>query len=161
MVKILVDAAPEGTVKPTLKAMAFIEDDARTERIHIEGFRGTSAVPEPAPVGHICALEFDWLARRSKFDDRLGEADLVAPNDGRALPCETVWHDLQFSRKEIEDAAANFAPWCQGREVASDTPPALPPQRKRRQSMRAEIEQFLARLYKDAPRMVGLAAHAI
>jgi len=55
-VKILVDAAPEGTVEPTLKAMAFIEHDTRTERIHIEGVRGSSAVPEPVPVGHICAL---------------------------------------------------------------------------------------------------------
>jgi hypothetical protein len=108
--------------------------DARTERIHIEGFRGSSAVPEPVPVGHICALEFDWLARRSKVDDQLGEAVLVAPKDGRALPCETVWHDLRFCRKEIEDAAANFATWW---EVESDTPPALPPQRKRRQSMQA------------------------
>jgi len=68
-VKILVDAAPEGTVEPTLKAMAFIEHDTRTERIHIEGVRGSSAVPEPVPVGHICALGFDWLARRSKVDD--------------------------------------------------------------------------------------------
>jgi len=52
----------------------------------------------------------------------------VAPKDGRALPCENVWRDLRFSRNEIEDAAANFAAWCQGREVESDTPPALPPQ---------------------------------
>jgi hypothetical protein len=62
-----------------------------------------------------------------------------------------VWRDLRFSCNEIEDAAANFAAWCQGREVESDPPPALPPQRNRRQSMQAEIEQFLARLYKDGP----------
>jgi hypothetical protein len=144
--KIFVDAAPEGTAEPTLKAIAFIEHDARSERIHIEGFRSSSALPEPVPVAHICALEFDWLARPSKVDDERAEADLVAPKDARALRCECVWHDLRFSRKEIEAAAASFATLCQGRQVESDAPPS---QRKRRQSMQAEVEQFLTELYKD------------
>src|SRR5262245_39543437 len=143
--KTLVDVAPEGTAEPTLKAMAFIEHEARSDRIRIEGFRSSSAVPEPVPVAHICALEFDWL---SKVDEELAEADLVAPKDARALRCESIWHDLRFNRKEIEDSAANFATWCQGSEVESGPPLS---QRKRRQSMQAEIEQFLTKLSQDAP----------
>jgi hypothetical protein len=92
----------------------------------------------------------------------------------------TVWRRVRFLRREIEGAKADFLAWLEGRQIEAEapasqsiqralkgeaieiarvegreiepgTPPALPPQRKRRQSMQAEIEQFLVKLYKDGP----------
>ena len=99
--RILIDAGPE-TKWPITRAMALIEERARNGELSLWGFRGSAPVPEPIPVQHICALEFDWLAGCSKVDDELGEAALITPEDGRASPCECVWSDLRFSREEIE-----------------------------------------------------------
>jgi hypothetical protein len=145
--KILVGTAPVGAVEPTLKARRFIEQAARADRIHIEGFRGSAAVPEVIPIGHICALEFDWEARRSKTDHDLGEADLIAPmpTHGRSLACECVWLDLRFSRKEIEYLKADFAALVAGRRI--EAPPGSQKQRKGRAPKREAVEKVLTQLY--------------
>jgi hypothetical protein len=60
-----------------------------------------------------------------------------------------VWRNVRFLRHEIEGARADFLAALEGREIEPDTLPVLPPQRKRRQSMQAEIEQFLAKLSQE------------
>jgi hypothetical protein len=65
-------------------------------------FDGSALVPKPIPIQHVCAKEFDWLARRRGVDDQLGKAHPITPEDGRALPCQPVWFALRFSCEEIE-----------------------------------------------------------
>jgi hypothetical protein len=132
-------------VEPTLKAIALIEENACSGRIHLEGFRAHAATPEAIPVGHICALEFDWLARASRTDDDLAEADLITPKYGRALACECVWLDLRFRRKEIEGLKADFAALVAGRRI--EAPLVSQKQRKARAPKREAVEKVLAQLY--------------
>jgi hypothetical protein len=97
--RILVKAASADTAEPTLEAMTRIEEDARSGRMQLWGFKGHAPTPEPIPVEHICALDFYWLARASKVDDQLGELDLVAGRGG-----EPVWRNVRFYRCDIEGA---------------------------------------------------------
>lgn len=115
VIRILVAAAPPDTLEPTIDAMRFAENGVRSGHFHLEGFRNGSPEPEPIPVGHTCALDFDWLARASKVDDQLGEADLITPPFGRTLACEPRWLDLRFSRTQIEGAKSNFVASLGGR----------------------------------------------
>jgi hypothetical protein len=153
-VKILVAVAPLATEQPIHKAMRFIEEAARRGGVQVRAFRGHATDRREAiPAVEVADLAFYFMAHAGKVDDTLGEADLVTAGWGTFCQGplggvdQTVWRNVRFLRHEIEGARADFLASLEGREIEPDTLPL----RKRKQSMQAGVEQFLARLYKDGP----------
>ena len=85
-VKILVASAPSGTADPLRKAMRFIEEAARLGRVQVRAFRGHATDGrETVPAVEVADLSIDFMARASKVDHDLGEADLVTARVGYPL----------------------------------------------------------------------------